>query len=171
MIPTLSRFSPTTPQLALTPTNNKSIANQSPHQRSGFSSGYLQRLIKYSLGDVYKAYERYGDTPSHELPEMAKDFYLAMLEPLKLRVSLCLECLRTDEFKEFKPGEPWRKIVEKINLLPPHTVHSLEIEDAFKEFRTERLSPYFSLEILCMSWEYFLTKVEAEISKFQTPAS
>jgi len=162
---------PTTPQLALTPTNNKRIANQSPHQRSGISLGYLQRLRDFSLGDVYKAYEMNGDTPSHELPEMAKDFYLAMLEPLKLRVSLCLDCLRTDEFKEFKPGEPWKKIVEKINLLPPHTVYIPEIEGAFKEFRTERLSPYFSLETLCKSWETFLTEVETEISKFQTPAS
>ena len=51
MIPTISRYSPTTPQLALTPTNNKSIANHSPHQRSGFSELerdiFLKRLLNY----------------------------------------------------------------------------------------------------------------------------
>jgi hypothetical protein len=51
MIPTLSRYSPTTPQLALTPTNNKRIANHSPHQRSGVSELerdiFLKRLLNY----------------------------------------------------------------------------------------------------------------------------
>jgi hypothetical protein len=136
----------------------------------------LQRLRDVSLGDVYKSYEFNGYTANHgvllhKLPQIEKDRYLYALEALKLRVLLCLDCLRTDEFKEFKPGEPWKKIGEKYNLLPPHTVHILEIEYAFKEFRTERLSPYFSLETLCKSWETLLTEVEAEISKFQTPAS
>jgi hypothetical protein len=158
------------------PPNNKSIANQSLHQRSGFSFGYLQRLSDYCLGYVYKSYEYNGYTANngvllHMLPQIRKDRYLSELEALKLRVLLCLECLRTDEFKEFKSDKAWKKISEKINLLPPHTVYILEIKGAFEEFLTERLRADFSLETLCQSWETFLTQVETEISKFETPAS
>jgi hypothetical protein len=179
MIPTVTRYSPMKPSTSAQPAlplSTNPTPSTAVHQRSGISSGYLQRLRDVSFGDVYKSYEFNGYTANngvllHMLPQIEKDRYLYALEALKLRVLLCLDCLRTDEFKEFKSGKAWKKISEKYNLLPPDTVHILEIEGAFEEFLTERQSPYFSLETLCQSWETLLTEVEAEISKFQTPAS
>jgi hypothetical protein len=75
MIPTLSRYSPTTPQLALTPTNNKIIANQSPHQRSGFSILEVRKAL-LTLNDYLLKYKSpvngISDLTKSEAKDLAK---------------------------------------------------------------------------------------------------
>jgi hypothetical protein len=71
---------PTTPQLAISPENNKSIANYSPHQRSGFSQGELNNLRTLIENPSMMALMT-GEARENLLNRL--DFYLKKLNNLK----------------------------------------------------------------------------------------
>ena len=129
MIPTLSRFSPTTLQLALTPPNNKSIAKQSPHQRSGFGNKQWNDMNKV-LSKIVTLRSLSQDPALKDMSTLNQHTIFYKLKELERLAELFIHCLEQEGFlsKSRKKQEaiirtfvgdsdfiPWPKALDELN--------------------------------------------------------
>ena len=182
MIPTLSRYSPMKPSASAQPALPLSM-NPSPstavHQRSGLHSqkwkdlnAYFLTLIRVSqIENSYRA----DDLSFSEIISADPQVYINKLEEIKIRIESYIRFIHNlnenEAFHETRWIHEQESVIRELNS--PEPLIPNEMVSAFAKERGQWVmssSSEFITSFLKM-WKTFLTQVETEISKFQTPAS